>query len=553
MATNEEQTVTGSRASEPSSNEIVVGVTGHRILAEPDRIRDAVSTALNQIVYCFPGRPITLLSSLAEGADRIVAEQTLSLSDAKLVVPLPMPKSSYLEDFARPESKQEFLNLLNRATEVIELTQKPARSDSYKAAGQYILDHSDILLAVWDGQTEQGEGGTGSIVAEGRKRALPFIWVHAGNRKPGTHEPTTLGTEQGVVTQEHFPPVIHILEAVRRHDPIAMKLQKRRWTFARVAASIGPLAVLLLVTQTLAIGNATVGIPYSVGVFLILTELLLLAVALWISFLGMGRSHKDWIRERLRTEILRREEFLLLARVGPYLGVPLSSLVNRVRERLLLIESEVRDPLQMLSMADGQISWRDALEDAKTAGTLSALPDFTIGIQSYIERRVASQREWFSSRSLSHDKSSRFYENGAKLTLTLALIFAGIHLGHLWAQHGAAAALESVPKGNPNSESPLVALTILAICLPALGSAFVGLQSILGSERLARSYRYQASELLTMEEFLRRLQDRLQAPNAPPPLESQFQFMRAVLAAEALFSSELGQWWLVMYPTSPRA
>jgi hypothetical protein len=309
----------------------------------------------------------------------------------------------------------------------------------------------------------------------------------------------------------------------------------------------------LLVTQVLAVGNATIGIPYRVGVFLILTELLLLAVALWISFLGMGRSHKDWMRERLRTEILRREEFLLLARVGPYLGVSASLLASRVRERLLLIESDVRDPLEMLSMADQQISWRDALEDAKTLRTLSPFPDFAIGIQSYIEDRVANQREWFSSRSHSHDKSSRVYENGAKLILTLALIFAGIHLGHLWAQHGAIAALKSGSESNPGSEWPLVALIILAISLPALGSAFVGLQSILGSERLARSYRYHASELLTMEESLRRLQDSLQTANALPPLESQFQFMRAVLAIEALLSNELGQWWLVMYPTLPRA
>jgi hypothetical protein len=29
-------------------------------------------------------------------------------------------------------------------------------------------------------------------------------WVHAGNRRPGTQEPTSLGAEQGKVTVENF-------------------------------------------------------------------------------------------------------------------------------------------------------------------------------------------------------------------------------------------------------------------------------------------------------------------------------------------------------------
>jgi hypothetical protein len=58
---------------------------------------------------------------------------------------------------------------------------------------------------VWDGQGAQGQGGTGGIVAEARKCGLPIAWVHAGNRRPGTLEPTSLGAEQGEVSFERFP------------------------------------------------------------------------------------------------------------------------------------------------------------------------------------------------------------------------------------------------------------------------------------------------------------------------------------------------------------
>ena len=68
-----------------------------------------------------------------------------------------------------------------------------------------MLARADVLVAIWDGQGAQGLGGTGGIVAEARERGLPLAWVHAGNRRPGTAEATSLGDEQGEVTFERFP------------------------------------------------------------------------------------------------------------------------------------------------------------------------------------------------------------------------------------------------------------------------------------------------------------------------------------------------------------
>jgi hypothetical protein len=183
---------------------ISIGVTAHRVLAEVEKINGGIADALKKIEQKFPGELLTIISPLAEGADRLVVHQVLEHPDARLIVPLPLPKQDYLQDFAFCESKNEFLQLLHRADEVIELPPTGTRNAAYEAAGKFVLDRCDVLIAVWDGQTARGQGGTGEILTLARSRHLPIAWVHAGNRKPGTNEPTTLGAEQGTVTFENF-------------------------------------------------------------------------------------------------------------------------------------------------------------------------------------------------------------------------------------------------------------------------------------------------------------------------------------------------------------
>ena len=70
--------------------------------------------------------------------------------------------------------------------------------------GELILEKADVLLAIWDGREAQGQACTGEVVAGARKRGLQIAWVHAGNRKPETQQPTSLGAEQGSVTYENL-------------------------------------------------------------------------------------------------------------------------------------------------------------------------------------------------------------------------------------------------------------------------------------------------------------------------------------------------------------
>jgi len=184
---------------------ITIGVTGHRFLAEVEKLTTSVDSALAKIERVFGDPKMQVISSLAEGADRLMVVQALARGKAALIVPLPFPEDEYLTDFSSETSKEEFHQLLAQAEEVLTLPPAPTREEAYASAGHYLLDHCQVLIAIWDGQDAQRVGGTGEIAAAARRRKLPLAWIQAGNRKPGTEEPTTLGENQGRVIYENFP------------------------------------------------------------------------------------------------------------------------------------------------------------------------------------------------------------------------------------------------------------------------------------------------------------------------------------------------------------
>jgi hypothetical protein len=131
---------------------------------------------------------LRVISSLAEGADQWVVEEALELH-YQLQCPLPFWKEQYVKDFSDPG---RFERLLSRATAVYELDGKRGEDGeaarAYEAAGRLVLDQSDLLIAVWDGNKEYGVGGTGQMVREALQRGLPTVWINwAGPREGQLH------------------------------------------------------------------------------------------------------------------------------------------------------------------------------------------------------------------------------------------------------------------------------------------------------------------------------------------------------------------------------
>lgn len=141
-----------------------LGVTGHRDLARPSEVASAVTQVLDRRLGA--GRRPEVWSSLAEGADRLVTHRILDRPDAQLVAVLPLPADDYEDDFATEASRDEFRALLARADrqEVLGPDDGGSRESAYERAGHRVVDASDLLLALWDGERSRGRGGTAEII-----------------------------------------------------------------------------------------------------------------------------------------------------------------------------------------------------------------------------------------------------------------------------------------------------------------------------------------------------------------------------------------------------
>ena len=186
------------REHPPSVRLVVrVGVTGHRQEAlveqryDPEKLRATVRAVLkhvrqtaeavaaaNQALY--EGSPsVRLISPLAEGADRIVAEAALE-EGYTLECPLPFHREEYEEDFKKPESKERFRELLGKAQSVLELDgARPTANEAYQAVGRTVLRQSDVLIAIWDGKPAERVGGTAQIVTEALTARMPTVWIES--------------------------------------------------------------------------------------------------------------------------------------------------------------------------------------------------------------------------------------------------------------------------------------------------------------------------------------------------------------------------------------
>ena len=139
-----------------------VGVTGHRHLASPDTVARDVDAVLDRL----DASSLTAVSSLAEGADRIVARRILARAGGSLHAVLPLEPDDYRTDFAGSHAQDEFDVLLSQAVTVSLSPRQETREAAYEHAGRAVLDSCDVLLALWDGQPARGRGGTAQLVAE---------------------------------------------------------------------------------------------------------------------------------------------------------------------------------------------------------------------------------------------------------------------------------------------------------------------------------------------------------------------------------------------------
>lgn len=186
---------------------ITIAVTGHRDLLPEyiPSIEERVRSVFRDFETRYPQTPLTLLTSLAEGADRLVARIALEFG-VTLICPLPMQRDLYEADFETPESRKEFRELLDKAEQWFEMPLLAGsttdqisrhgflRDKQYAYAGAYLARHSQVIIALWDGSPIELVGGTTYIVGF-KLKGIPPPYI----QKQGRFDPEEIG------------PVYHIL------------------------------------------------------------------------------------------------------------------------------------------------------------------------------------------------------------------------------------------------------------------------------------------------------------------------------------------------------
>lgn len=148
-----------------------IGVSGHQRI--PAAVVSQIVPQVRQLIAKQP-TPLIGYSSLAAGADQLVAQLVIDAGgDLHAVIPAAGYDTTFDDD-----TLPTYRALLAAATTVTELPFTEPSEKAYDAAGHYVVDHSDILLALWDGEPSRGLGGTADAVAYARSigRAVHVVW-----------------------------------------------------------------------------------------------------------------------------------------------------------------------------------------------------------------------------------------------------------------------------------------------------------------------------------------------------------------------------------------
>lgn len=125
---------------------------------------------------------LRLISSLADGADRLLLESDLVDAPYELAAILPFSVEEYANDFSE-QSQQTFHSLLDKAahgepdSRVLELDGDRQHSDfAYRDCAEALVRNCDLLVALYDGKERPGYG-TAWTVNQALSQKIPVIWI----------------------------------------------------------------------------------------------------------------------------------------------------------------------------------------------------------------------------------------------------------------------------------------------------------------------------------------------------------------------------------------
>lgn len=150
----------------------VVGITGHRVLSPA--VEEYTTAEMLRLLRRHRTDDLTGVSCLAEGTDSTFAELVLGVGGRLVAV---IPAADYRE-FLPPGHRGAYDRLCRAAARVRLMPATQVDLPALMAASCCLVDESDELIAVWDGQPARDYAGTADVVdyALGRHKPVHVVW-----------------------------------------------------------------------------------------------------------------------------------------------------------------------------------------------------------------------------------------------------------------------------------------------------------------------------------------------------------------------------------------
>lgn len=159
--------------------EIKLGISGHQNFENSQWVTKSVENVLDEF-----GR-VHGFTSLAIGADQLFAKL---LAGRSLPYTAVIPCEHYEDTFTNSQDVSIYTDLFLNADELVKLEHKLPSEDAFYDAGMKVVDHSDVLIAVWNGKPAKGLGGTADIVRYARDNSKDVIHINPETKTISRYE-----------------------------------------------------------------------------------------------------------------------------------------------------------------------------------------------------------------------------------------------------------------------------------------------------------------------------------------------------------------------------
>lgn len=284
-------------------------------------------------------------------------------------------------------------------------------------------------------------------------------------------------------------------------------------------ALLPAIAVVFVAVQTI-FANGT---AFEAG--LVGAELVLLLAIMWLVWADPDPV-KDWLSARVRAELFRREQYLRLAMVGPYLGLTGAAADRRARGRIMELRNADMAGLRQLISMNGEPHWADEIWLRSRAGPPA--DDLANRMRSYLCYRIDKQIMWFTLATKAKDDAERGISRVVKAVLAIATL--------------SAAAQMVLVSQQPRPDLIGALIGFAALIMPAACVLLLGVAQLLSYQRLALSYADTRRELFALRGVLSDLVDRLESAPSGDVEEIGKRFQSLVLRMEGELTQELLRW-----------